>query len=274
MSNPQNLMGKLAVGMWGTEVAKPAAEQNPRIIGEVVGYSVNPMYLIQSPSGEKIWWNEQLVRLATEGDFVMNIENHCFQERAHKPHDWQGGRCLGQGIDPESGKVNTERDDHRNKPVIEGYGDVVTGGPVPMPEKPGRYTQIVNEPATVEFNAPAILDARQAYGDRVTNMAEQAEMINAYLSGRKVQAIDVPIIFILVKAHRLGKMPDYADNYDDIEGYLKIAREVVGEDMIEASTAREYAQVKRERNGGHGNPYRNAERDAEAEAMEAHHRRG
>ena len=267
MSKPGQMMGKLAVGMWGTEVSKPAAEQNPRIIGEVVGYSVNPMYLIQSPSGEKIWWNEQLVRLATEGDFIMNMERHCFQERAHKPHDWQGGRCLGQGIDPESNKVNTERDDHRNP--------VITGGPVPAPEKPGRYTQITTEPATVEFNnAPAILDARQAYGDRVTNMAEQAEMINAYLSGRKVQAIDVPIIFILVKAHRLGKMPDYKDNYDDIEGYLGIAKEIIGDDMIDAKTAREYAQVKRERNTGSGNPYANAERDAETDAMNAHHRRG
>lgn len=249
MSNPQNLMGKLAVGMWGTEVAKPAAEQNPRIIGEVVGYSVNPMYLIQSPSGEKIWWNEQLVRLATEGDFIVNTERHCFQERAHKPHDWEGGRCLGQGIDPESGKVNTERDDHRNQKVDEADIAIALGA---MPEP------------------PSILDARQAYGDRVTNMAEQAEMINAYLSGRKVQAIDVPIIFILVKAHRLGKMPDYKDNYDDIEGYLGIAKEIIGDDMIDAKTAREYAQVKRHRAEGHGNPYRNSERDAETEAMNSY----
>ena len=193
----------------------------------------------------------------------MNTERHCFQERAHRPHEWEGGRCLGQGIDPTSQKVNTEVDDHRNKPVIEGYGNVVT-----------ESNRTTFDPPIPFEGAQPILDARQAYGDRVTNMAEQAEMINAYLSGRKVQAIDVPIIFILVKAHRLGKMPDYKDNYDDIEGYLKIAREVVGEDMIKASTAREYAQVKRERNEGHGNPYRNAERDAEAEAMEAHHRRG
>ena len=54
----------------------------------------------------------------------------------------------------------------------------------------------------------------------------------------------------------------------------KAGRKRIGDDMIDAKTAREYAQVKRERNGGHGNPYRNAERDAEAEAMEAHHRRG
>ncbi|QQO39293.1 hypothetical protein SEA_PINEAPPLEPLUTO_7 [Microbacterium phage PineapplePluto] len=98
--------------------------------------------------------------------------------------------------------------------------------------------------------APGILDGRAAYGDRVQNMKEQAAMINAYLGTppRAIEAHDVPIIFVLIKAHRLGKMPDYADNYNDIDGYMQIAREVIGDDMIEAATAKEYSQLKAVRN--------------------------
>ncbi|QPX62651.1 hypothetical protein SEA_XITLALLI_6 [Microbacterium phage Xitlalli] len=94
-------------------------------------------------------------------------------------------------------------------------------------------------------SAPPVLDGRQAYGDRVQNMKDQAAMINAYLGGREVTAVDVPMFLVLIKAHRLGRMQDYADNYDDIDGYMQIAREVVGDDMIQAATAREYAEIKR-----------------------------
>ena len=91
---------------------------------------------------------------------------------------------------------------------------------------------------------PEILDGRTAYGDKVQNQIEQAAMINAYLSGREVRPVDVPMIMILIKAHRIGKMPDYKDSYDDIEGYLSIAKDVIGDDMIEATTAKEYMQIK------------------------------
>ena len=91
---------------------------------------------------------------------------------------------------------------------------------------------------------PEILDGRTAYGDKVQNQIEQAAMINAYLSGREVRPVDVPMIMILIKAHRIGKMPDYKDSYDDIEGYLSIAKDVIGDDMIEATTAKEYMEIK------------------------------
>ncbi|QPL14160.1 hypothetical protein SEA_ATRAXI_6 [Microbacterium phage Atraxi] len=178
-------------------------------------------------------------------------ERHCFKTEVHKPHNWEAGendyRCLGQGVDPESQKV-------RHAPIdttVREYHGVTFDPPILIPEQ------------------PAVLDGRAAYGNRVVNMAEQADMIRAYLSGREVQAIDVPMILILIKTHRLGKMPDYADNFDDIEGYLQIAREVIGEDMIQAATAREYAEIKKRGNQqdgrtidrkpeGSGNPYRNA----------------
>ena len=156
---------------------------------------------------------------------------HCFKPEKHTQHEWHDKYwCEGQGIDPETKKVR---------------------------ESPTRNLRIVEE-------APEILDARTAYGDRVMNMADQAAMINAYLGGREVTAIDVPMIFILVKVQRLGNMPDYKDNYDDIEGYLKIAREVIGDDMIEASTAAEY-QLYTE-----VGVYRNVERDAETDAMSSY----
>ena len=141
---------------------------------------------------------------------------HCFKPEKHTQHEWHDKYwCEGQGIDPETKKVR---------------------------ESPTRNLRIVEE-------APEILDARTAYGDRVTNMADQAAMINAYLGGREVTAIDVPMIFILVKVQRLGNMPDYKDNYDDIEGYLQIAKEIIGDDMIDAKTAREYAEIKAEPKG-------------------------
>ncbi|QNN98054.1 hypothetical protein SEA_FEDE_6 [Microbacterium phage Fede] len=245
--------------MSGTETHLPPSEQHPFYVGEVIGYSNGSQYLIQTPSGEKVWWNERLVRPAEGGDMV-NIEKevHCFTQEPHPVHEWAGGTCFGQGIDPESQKVV---DAHRNKPIAGSAGA-------------SAQAQQDFAAAVQEASAPPVLDGRAAYGNRVTNMAEQADMIRAYLSGREVQAIDVPIILVLIKAHRLGKMPDYADNFDDIDGYMQIAREVVGEDMIQAATAREYAEIKRRGgqndgrvmdsflrrsglNEGSGNPYAN-----------------
>ncbi|UTN92872.1 hypothetical protein SEA_BIRDFEEDER_6 [Microbacterium phage Birdfeeder] len=113
--------------------------------------------------------------------------------------------------------------------------------PINAPRRSGKNT-VINE---LKESAPPVLDGRQAYGDRVQNMKDQAAMINAYLGGREVTAVDVPMFLVLIKAHRLGRMQDYADNYDDIDGYMQIAREVVGDDMIQAATAREYAEIKK-----------------------------
>lgn len=157
----------------------------------------------------------------------------CFERTHHAAHVWhEQFACTGFGLDDES------------KQIANGLDQL----------NAVNYFQLgVEKDVEVDLNsplhdnkpdAPLILDSRQAYGDRVQNMQDQADMINAYLSGRKVTAVDVPIIFILVKAHRLGKMPDYGDTYDDIEGYLKIAREVIGDDMIEAATTKEYTEEK------------------------------
>ncbi|QOC56098.1 hypothetical protein SEA_ZHENGYI_6 [Microbacterium phage Zhengyi] len=169
---------------------------------------------------------------------------HCFKHELHNKHVWHDKYyCYGQGIDDNG--------------YVRDVGD----------ETPAEAEKLRDETTP----APGILDGRAAYGDRVQNMKDQAAMINAYLGGRQVEAHDVPIIFVLVKAHRLGKMPDYADNYNDIDGYMQIAREVIGDNMIEAATAKEYQEIKRRGHQGDGrvmdsfikarHPYENIEDD-------------
>lgn len=161
---------------------------------------------------------------------------NCFKKEPHSMHDWHHKYwCTGTGLD-EDDKVIVKKQDET-------------------------------------LPAPGILDGRAAYGDRVQNMKEQAAMITAYLSGRSVvEAHDVPMILNLIKIHRLGKMPDYEDNYADIEGYTTIAREVMGDDMIKATTAKEYREIKARGHQGEGrmmeswakrtgNPYANVDRD-------------
>jgi hypothetical protein len=152
---------------------------------------------------------------------------HCFIEEGHEPHNWSvdlkdQDLALPDVLNYTCDGSNVERD-------------------------PWSVEKIVStlEGTTENTPAPGVLDGRAAYGDRVQNMKEQAAMITAYLSGRSVvEAHDVPMILNLIKIHRLGKMPDYEDNYADIEGYTQIAREVIGEDMIEATTAKEYRAIK------------------------------
>jgi hypothetical protein len=159
-----------------------------------------------------------------------NEPRNCFKEDRHPAHDWE--------ISANDGSV-----DENDKPRMLHYH--CDGAPRETPD------WLVHPPVPTvgeaEIKQSAILDARSAYGDKVQNQVEQAAMINAYLSGREVRPVDVPIIFILVKCHRLGKMPDYKDSYDDIEGYLDIAKLVIGGDMIEAATAKEYMAEKQRR---------------------------
>lgn len=172
---------------------------------------------------------------------------NCFKTQAHDAHDWS--------VEARDGSTDNDGSPRWLWFSCNGH----EARPAPWELKgPG------DEDKVEVVTTPAILDGRTAYGDKVQNQVEQAAMINAYLSGRQVRPVDVPIIMILIKAHRIGKMPDYKDSYDDVEGYLSIAKSVIGPDMIEATTAREYMEIK---NRGHqgegraiegfGNPYRN-----------------
>lgn len=80
---------------------------------------------------------------------------------------------------------------------------------------------------------------RSVYGNPVETFARIAQMWSAQL-GVEIQPWQVPLMFISVKLIRTGEAPDYSDNSDDIEGYLAIFREVIGEDMIHARSVSEY----------------------------------
>ena len=124
-------------------------------------------------------------------------------------------------------------------------------------------------------DAKKILDSRHAtYGDRVANMDAAAGMVNAYLAGvdqRKDPALtgaDFAMIMALYKIYRFAVTPDYQDNIDDIEGYLRIVRECMEGKLIPARTAEEYQEIKRQQSIN-THPASNQERLAEEASMES-----
>ena len=63
------------------------------------------------------------------------------------------------------------------------------------------------------------------YGEPLANMRDIAELFNVYLKGKdKVEAVDIPILMILVKVARLMKTPYHLDSHSDIIGYGGIAK--------------------------------------------------
>jgi hypothetical protein len=98
-------------------------------------------------------------------------------------------------------------------------------------------TDIVNE----------VIDGRRGvYGDPTDTFARMAQMISGLL-GHEVHAWQVPLILIITKMVRTNQCPDYSDNSDDIEGYLAIFRELIGEDMVHARSVTEYIELKLEK---------------------------
>ena len=126
-----------------------------------------------------------------------------------------------------------------------------------------------------EDEAKRILDSRHAtYGDRVANMDAAAGMVNAYLTGveqRKDPSLtgaDFAMIMALYKIYRFAVTPDYQDNIDDIEGYLRIVRECMEGQLIPARTAEEYQEIKRQQSIN-AHPASNPEKLAEEASMES-----
>ena len=231
--------------IYSEDIGKTVRSGN--FIGTLEEIRDDGMALIEAENGEFMRVHEDETRLTVLSDFVHpNMPavkyHHCFKPREHEPHYFGSGVCPGQGLDYEG---------HAKLAPLFKFAETSCANAVVHPKHLWKENDFILEcrgheapVSAMTVNTPAILDGRQFYGDRVGNMSEQAAMINAYLSGREVRPIDVPMIMILIKVHRLGKMPDYADNYDDIEGYLSIARGVIGPDMIEATTAKEYAEIK------------------------------
>jgi hypothetical protein len=97
-----------------------------------------------------------------------------------------------------------------------------------------QQSEVVNE----------VIDGRRGvYGEPVDTFARMAEMISALL-GHKVETWQVPLILVCTKMIRTNQCPNYSDNSDDIEGYLAIFRELVGDDMVHARSVSEYLEKK------------------------------
>lgn len=85
-----------------------------------------------------------------------------------------------------------------------------------------------------------VVDGRRGvYGEPTDTFARMAQMISGLL-GHEVQPWQVPLILIITKMVRTNQCPTYSDNSDDIEGYLAIFRELIGEDMVHARSVDEY----------------------------------
>lgn len=89
-----------------------------------------------------------------------------------------------------------------------------------------------------------VIDRRRAvYGEPTQTFPRIAQVWSGIL-GVPVNATDVPLMLIGLKAVRTQVCPDYSDNSDDIEGFLDIFRELVGEDMVHARLVSEYLEKK------------------------------
>ena len=84
---------------------------------------------------------------------------------------------------------------------------------------------------------------RDVYGDPIDTFARMAQMVSGLL-GHEVHAWQIPLILIILKMVRTNQCPTYSDNSDDIEGYLAIFRELIGEDMVHARSVDEYLRAK------------------------------
>lgn len=91
-------------------------------------------------------------------------------------------------------------------------------------------------------NGSDIVDARRdVYGDPVTTYVRVAAIMSAILD-HEVQPWQAPLLMIAVKLVRTAETPTYSDNSDDIDGYLKMFREIIGDDMIQAKSVADFIE--------------------------------
>lgn len=89
-------------------------------------------------------------------------------------------------------------------------------------------------------NVGELIDGRiDVYGDPVTGFIRHAQVWSGIL-GHEVQPWQVALCMIGYKLVRTGITPDYSDNSDDVDGYLDIFRQLIGEDMVHARDTAEY----------------------------------
>lgn len=95
-----------------------------------------------------------------------------------------------------------------------------------------------------EGHVGELIDRRvQVYGNPIETFARIAQVWSGIL-GHEVQPVEVPLLMAGMKMVRTQVMPDYSDNSEDIDGYMDIFRQLVGEDMIHARTVNEFIEKK------------------------------
>ena len=99
-----------------------------------------------------------------------------------------------------------------------------------------------------------VIDGRRGvYGGPTNTFARIATMWTAIIdNSEEVQPWHVPLMFMAAKMVRTAECPDYSDNSDDIEGYLAIFRELIGDDMVHARSVTEHLELKAVRDAGEG----------------------
>jgi hypothetical protein len=101
--------------------------------------------------------------------------------------------------------------------------------------------------APTEIVGEVIDGRRGVYGEPTNTFPRIAAMWDAIVDGQPIQGWHVPLMMIAAKMIRTVEAPDYSDNSDDIEGFLAIFRELIGEDMIHARSVVEYLELKEAR---------------------------
>ena len=88
-----------------------------------------------------------------------------------------------------------------------------------------------------------VIDGRRGvYGEPTDTFARMAQMISGLL-GVGIRGWQIPLILIITKMVRTNQCPTYSDNSDDIEGYLAIFRELIGNDMVHSRSVGEYLEI-------------------------------
>lgn len=103
-----------------------------------------------------------------------------------------------------------------------------------------------------EMTTEELLEQRhQVYGDRVSNMENVGTMWSGYLRARfpdvDITGTDVAVMMALYKTYRMSVEPEYSDSIDDVDGYMAMARETIGDRLIKARTVDEFIQKRAER---------------------------
>lgn len=89
-----------------------------------------------------------------------------------------------------------------------------------------------------------MIDRRvQVYGDPKETFVRIAQVWSG-ITGHTINPVEVPLMMAGMKMVRAQVMPDYSDNSDDIDGYMDIFRQLVGDDMIDARTVADFIKQK------------------------------